>query len=412
MPNEFTKADWTAIRKELAKNAEDYGLPPRKYGYVYAASFNIRKLGSLSKRSDETMQFFADTCRQFDLVAVQEVMPDTEGILRLCELMGPEYALLVSDIVGENPGEEGNAERLAFIYNTSLLFPTGLIGQISASRKSIFNVLNQKQQLLSDKLDKARLKHQDLISQGKKSSTSPLTISSVGTFVQYIRTPYVAGFEARGHPGADHYRFVAVNAHLLYGDRVQDRRDEARELFRWIIATVKDRDQNVLLLGDLNFDFDNEANDRKRVAKEFKELGGFGEGADKIIAGFPFIFPRKDPPQFSTRKDESFRTNVVLNQTFDQIGIYTKDPRANRLATTEDGHLWGEPFEDEPEATYPDYGVFNYANLFSRALNGKVIDELTKEEKKAFINRFQHEVSDHMPIWVRIPLPLPSPTFD
>ena len=61
---------------------------------------------------------------------------------------------------------------------------------------------------------------------------------------------------------------------------------------------------------------------------------------------------------------------------------------------------------DEQSAWGPDYGVFDFTDLFSIALNkGKALKELTKAESRAFIKRFEHSVSDHMPIWLRLPLP-------
>ena len=53
--------------------------------------------------------------------------------------------------------------------------------------------------------------------------------------------------------------------------------------------------------------------------------------------------------------------------------------------------------------------MFNFVQLFSEAIRGKPFvpkpkDERMKAEQAAFLARFEHKVSDHMPIWVRIPL--------
>lgn len=52
----------------------------------------------------------------------------------------------------------------------------------------------------------------------------------------------------------------------------------------------------------------------------------------------------------------------------------------------------------------PDYGVFNFVKLFSEAL--KVPDS----QRNALIDRVQHKVSDHMPLWLRLPLPYKKST--
>ena len=53
----------------------------------------------------------------------------------------------------------------------------------------------------------------------------------------------------------------------------------------------------------------------------------------------------------------------------------------------------------------PDFGVFDFVNLFSEALHGKPFAKLAKADREAFVKRFEHSVSDHMPLWFRIPLP-------
>ena len=89
------------------------------------------------------------------------------------------------------------------------------------------------------------------------------------------------------------------------------------------------------------------------------------------------------------------RTNVRLTETFDQIGVFSRDQRLSRL--TNDGmglHERG-----------PDYGVIDFVNLFSEALHDKPFLELSAAERRKLVERFEHKVSDHMPLWFRIPLP-------
>jgi hypothetical protein len=57
----------------------------------------------------------------------------------------------------------------------------------------------------------------------------------------------------------------------------------------------------------------------------------------------------------------------------------------------------------------PDYGMFNFVDLFSQALHdrpfGQLAADLSADELQTFFSRFEHNVSDHMPIWLRLPLP-------
>ncbi len=53
----------------------------------------------------------------------------------------------------------------------------------------------------------------------------------------------------------------------------------------------------------------------------------------------------------------------------------------------------------------PDYGMFNFVNLFSEALLNKPRKDLTKAQAKKLFSKFEHKVSDHLPLWLRLPLP-------
>ncbi len=51
------------------------------------------------------------------------------------------------------------------------------------------------------------------------------------------------------------------------------------------------------------------------------------------------------------------------------------------------------------------HGVFDIVRLFSEALHEKPFVALTKDEQKLLLARFEHEVSDQLPLWLRLPLP-------
>ena len=144
---------------------------------------------------------------------------------------------------------------------------------------------------------------------------------------------------------------------------------------------------NFILLGDLNLDFNNPDNDRTRIEKYLKT---FNDASGKEVnVNFPFL-------DIHPAKDKHFRTNARLTETFDQIGLFSRD---SRLPTFQVNSTMGQ------DARGPDYGVFEFVRLFSDALLGKPVDCLTGSEKSDFFARFEHKVSDHMPLWLRLPLP-------
>lgn len=88
-------------------------------------------------------------------------------------------------------------------------------------------------------------------------------------------------------------------------------------------------------------------------------------------------------------QNKVFRTNARLDETFDPIGLFCRD---QRLPTYLDNASMGQ----HPRG--PDYGVFDFANLFSDALNKQSLNRLSHDKKGEFLARFEHKVSDHTPL--------------
>lgn len=387
----FDKSEWGQIRKLLHERPDKYGLPRSEYGSVLVGSFNIRKLGDPGKRDDETWKFLADVCRRFDLLAIQEIMDDLRGVTHLKELMGPEFALVISDATGAFPGERGVAERLGFIYNWNRARRGDVATDISYDRSKLLNI-----QLKSK--DDVQRAFEDYFTKLKEFETGDRKTKptvKLPVFLSFMRTPYMAAFEIVGHPSSKTYRVMAINAHLIFGNFMDDRRLEFDALMDWIIARVKENSayyKNFLLLGDLNLNFDNPETDREDIERHLKSFEN--KVGEQVRVVFPFLGVH---PQ----QKEVFRTNARLSETFDQIGLFfrPKDLPAH-LQNTKMGM---------DTTLGPDYGMFNFVELFSDAVRGKPFirqpkDEAVKKEQKAFLARFEHRVSDHMPIWVRIPL--------
>jgi len=89
--NPYTKDEWKTINATLDNDPDKYSIPKRIYGTALMCSFNIRKLGSSRNRSAETWQFLAQICKQFDLIAIQEIMDDLSGLNRIMKYLGPEF---------------------------------------------------------------------------------------------------------------------------------------------------------------------------------------------------------------------------------------------------------------------------------------------------------------------------------
>ena len=183
---------------------------------------------------------------------------------------------------------------------------------------------------------------------------------------------------------------MAVNAHLLFGKYITDGRQEFNALADWIMSRMTANSRayypNFILFGDLNLDYDDPARDRARIEGRIKSLNGELEGAG---VNFPLLDVHPD-------RDDVFRTNARSTETFDQIGLFNRD---SRLPAYTDNASMGE----HPRGPY--YGVFECGELFSEAILGRPFRELTSGERRDFVPRFGHKVSDHLPLWIRLPLP-------
>lgn len=398
MAGRFSSQQWDRIEEEFLSDPTTYGLPegPREESMVLA-SFNVRKLGKAKGRERE-LAFMARFCARCDLIAIQEVQDDLSGLRYLKERVDErvasagEFDLLVSDITGEVPGEKGMSERLAFLYRKSRVRRLDMTSDLTVDRTGVLNnFISHADDFATAWADfRTETKRFEQKKRKKKPSLE------LPAFLTFTRTPFVTAFEAPSAGNAAPLQFTAVNAHLVYGT-MTDRTEEFKALVSWMANRLKDQKRmvapNFILLGDLNLNFDKPKKDRRDIDNYIRSQNEdvFGN-ADARRIYFPFI----DPHPVTRRQ---IRTNARQNQTFDQIAFFRnakeKQLPNDRWRTVAD--------PDDPDAF--DYSVFNFADLFARAINNKTYAGLTSAQRKVLGKHFEHSFSDHMPIWVRIPRP-------
>jgi len=399
MAKSFSEAEWDKIFTLAGSRAEAFGLPRRRQKSVVLGSFNIRKLGDPANKSEGAWQFLKSICQRFDLLAVQEVQDNLDGIRHLKSLLGPDYGLVVSDATGSFPGEASLAERLAFLFRWRRVSRTEVASDITYDRTKVANTLFQFRDdfwaaFEDHAQDLARIEAENEARRraGKKRKTAPPVPQP--RFLTFIRQPLCVSFEIKGQEGAEPYQFLAVNCHLLYGDDPDERRREFEALIAWLIERAKNPERmyypNILMMGDCNLEFKEPEVERPKIAEFLKSLNEKELGR-RSPAEFNFPFLDVHPG-----REEVFRTAARLKDTYDQAAIVFRDPRLpdykqNRVAGAEpDGY---------------DFGVFNFVDLFSQALHGSDFRELGKSQQKDLLARFEHDLSDHLPIWIRLPLP-------
>ncbi len=413
----FSSAQWNKIHQRLDVNEQHYGLPIRSSGSFVFASFNIRKFGALKKgnkvkRSAGSWKLLVRFCERCDLIAIQEVGDDLTSVMHLVAELGPKYEFLASGITGGSPGSGGNIERLVYVYRTDRLHPTGMSGNISYERSDILNTLyNDQDALLSDfearieelkrwqeKVEKWEQavgvwKATGFTPSGKKTRPDkPSKPSfSVSLFLQFIRTPYAVSFKTIVAGNAKPYGFIAVNAHLLYGGNDKrwkgERLRELKALVDWLVIRgqkIKNlREENIILFGDLNLDFEKIQVKRESITAYLKTLNETRlKKAAKV--NIPFIDAHPG-------RAEVFRTNARRNQTFDQIAFLAGDKRLPPPHQNDNAGEITDRF---------DFGMFDFVQLFLDA-----VPVATKSNGMPKYDLFEFDVSDHMPIWIRLQKP-------
>ncbi|ASR56285.1 hypothetical protein CBP52_15590 [Cellulomonas sp. PSBB021] len=117
-------------------------VPPRTDDNLLIGTWNLRAFGDVSptwaagprtspKRDWTAVALVAAVVEQLDVVALQEVRRSTGALRFLRSRLGPTWRVLASDVT---EGSAGNGERLAFLYDSSRVEPSGSWGRLCSRR--------------------------------------------------------------------------------------------------------------------------------------------------------------------------------------------------------------------------------------------------------------------------------------
>ncbi len=210
-----TAADIVRIRRRI----QEAGVPPKVADQnLILATWNIRMFGDIyphfeenpysPKRNLRAIAILAEIISHFDVVAVQEVRRNVQGLRVLLEFLGPHWGVILSDV---NEGRAGNAERLAFLYDRRRVTPSGLAGELVLPPEWGTQALRQ-----------------------------------------FARTPYAVSFRA------GETAFILVTVHIRYGSGDPNERIPELEAFADWMARWNEQDtryhEDLIVLGDFNID--------------------------------------------------------------------------------------------------------------------------------------------------------------
>jgi endonuclease/exonuclease/phosphatase family metal-dependent hydrolase len=190
---------------------------------VLIATWNIRSFGGLTekwvaeekdtpKRDLHSILCIAAILSRYDIIAVQEVKGNLKAFRHMLKILGSHWSFILTDVSG---GNEGNDERLAFLFDTRKVKLSGLACELVVPNEQVEKIKE-------------------------------------GAFTrQFSRTPYAVGFMV------DKKTFVLVSLHVIYGKQAGERTVELKAIANWMkkwATQMNSFDQSLIVLGDFNID--------------------------------------------------------------------------------------------------------------------------------------------------------------
>ena len=196
----------------LLSHKDKRGIPQKNDNSLLIATWNIANLG-LQKRWDEHYQMISEIISWFDVIAVQEVHNNIEGIKNIESLLPSHYSLVFSD-------KGGNNERSAFLYDNRKIKLLELIGEVAIAPKD----------------------HRYIKIKGVTEK-----------FTGFDRNPYLCSFQW------NNFTFVLISVHSYFGSNkshhMNRRALEAFAIARYADLGRKSKNsfsKNYITLGDFN----------------------------------------------------------------------------------------------------------------------------------------------------------------
>ncbi|WP_369265180.1 endonuclease/exonuclease/phosphatase family protein [Streptomyces sp. R35] len=150
--------------------------------------------------------------RRFDVVAVQEVRGNLRALRYLLKVLGEDWGFILTDVT---LGRDGNNERLAFLFDTRRVKPSGLACELVVP------------------LEQGR--------RGERGRPEPAVRPHP------LRVSFLSGGQT----------FTLVTLHVDYGDTAADRVPELAAIAQWLAGWAEREfgwDHNLIALGDFNID--------------------------------------------------------------------------------------------------------------------------------------------------------------
>jgi endonuclease/exonuclease/phosphatase family metal-dependent hydrolase len=313
------------------------------------ATWNIRDFDSnkfgFGPRLEESFYYIAEIISSFDLVAVQEVNRDLSALQKVMKILGREWDYIVTDTT---EGAGGNAERMAFLFNTEKVWFRKIAGEVVLPDGQLIVAPAKK----SKKPDEA----------GAEPPTNKL---------QFARTPFLVAFQSNW------FQFSLCTVHIYYGAAsgaaLERRIDEIKRLAKFFaqrqdVETKQERSrtgqvENYILLGDFNI-----------VSPKHKTM--------EALTAEKFVVPEEIADRSALLSADHF---------YDQIAVRVKDKRF-KIVGGGVYDMYGQLFRDDDLDIYRKHMPETDPEPTGKA----------KTQEALFKKWRTWQMSDHHPLWIEI----------
>lgn len=338
-----TVANLLKLKKQLVKEIPSKDLDKN----LLLATWNIRDLGKNGakhgNRNLEDLFYIAEIISNFDLIAVQEVN-DLQEWETIMDILGKDWDYIATDVSEFADG--GNGERMTFVFDKRKVWFKNIAGEIVLSCTK----------LISENIE---------LEEG----------STMKYERQFARTPFIVSFQSGW------FRFDLCTVHIYFGAesgeklkrRIKEIDSIAKEIGDRATFSFKEKKQAVILLGDFNI-----------VHPEHDTM--------KALKKYKFDIPA------NIQKP----TNIKGTKYYDQIAIRSRDSKLIDYLNAPGQNPTSGIFElfdvVMNSADWPSYKL-----EMSQTTEGK--NKSTDAEIKDYFEEWKtYHLSDHKPMWVRIPI--------
>jgi endonuclease/exonuclease/phosphatase family metal-dependent hydrolase len=259
------------------------------------------------KRNLHALRCIVDIISRFDIIAIQEVKDNLKCLRETIKALGTNWMFIMTDVT---KGKEGNAERLAFIFDIRKVKMSGLACEIVVPEEYL-------------------------------KDPSPQVMKT-----QFARTPYAVSFYSAGRT------FILCTLHVKYG-QAPERVPELKMIAKWLSDWAKELQSwkhDLIPLGDFNID--------RKDDDLYKAFTSTGLTVPEVLTKVPrtvFSDPKKPDTEhffdqiawFTKQKDIPELTLKFLNGgTFDFVpyAMSSLNLTKNQLSYRISDHypLWAE----------------------------------------------------------------------